>query len=70
MLLCNIIMLGCRYVDDEGSIKDLPINLRASEIATCCGKAHAGQRTVLQLVGRKRYTSCSPFSGLQTWGNM
>lgn len=25
------------YVDDEGSIKDLPINLRASEIAATCG---------------------------------
>ncbi len=27
-----------RYVDDEGSIKDLPMNLRASDIANCCGK--------------------------------
>eukprot|EP00887_Chlorella_sp_A99_P000002 scaffold16.g2.t1 len=26
------------YVDDEGSIKGLPTNLRASEIAACCGK--------------------------------
>jgi RNA polymerase II-associated protein 3 len=31
-------MPDCRYVDDEGSIKDLPANLRASDIATCCGK--------------------------------
>lgn len=26
------------YVDDEGSIRGLPRNLRASEIAHCCGK--------------------------------
>ncbi len=26
------------YVDDEGSIKGLPRNLRATEIAHCCGR--------------------------------
>jgi hypothetical protein len=26
------------YADDEGSIRGLPRNLRASEIALCCGK--------------------------------
>ncbi len=26
------------YVDDEGSIKELPVNLRASDIANCCAK--------------------------------
>ena len=26
------------YVDDEGSIRGLPRNLRASEIAHCCGR--------------------------------
>jgi hypothetical protein len=27
------------YCDDSGSFKDLEINLRASQIAGCCGKA-------------------------------
>ena len=26
------------YVDDEGSIKSLPRNVRASEVAHCCGR--------------------------------
>jgi len=26
------------YVDDDGSIKDAPVNARASELAACCGK--------------------------------
>ncbi len=26
------------YVDDEGSIKELPVNVRASDIANCCVK--------------------------------
>lgn len=36
---CRLLGVGVNmYVDDEGSIRGLPRNLRASEIAACCGK--------------------------------
>ena len=37
------------YVDDSGAIKQLPVNVRATEICQCCGK-------MLEVRSNKRFT--------------
>ena len=41
------------YVDDTGSIKQLPVNVRASDICSCCGHR-------VQVRARASHSSCAP----------
>lgn len=55
------------YVDDEGSIKELPVNLRASDIANCCAKPmEVGRHVVCQVTPRSRLRSFTIWGGKGT----